>query len=310
MEKISVIVPVYNAEGTIGRCLNSLIYQTYENLEIICINDGSTDESLRILEEYQKNANRIILINKRNQGVSEARNDGLRRATGSYLSFVDSDDWVHKDYFSTLMLVATKFNCDIVQCSFLQAKSELQISDVELELCQVLTISLDREAQLHNWDFKCVVWGKLFKRGCIKNIYFENLLHEDVFFMREVFVENKSLTVHVIEEKLYYYWRVTNAQSKSADLNIRFFQHAQQYFHKFKQRKNIIYLVDAKNCLLNYRFVVSKSKENLAQEFKSLRNSIVHEFVNSDVETIEKLKTCVFFYIPIIYKIFRTIVDK
>lgn len=96
MEKklISIIVPVYNAEKYLQKCLDSILEQTYQNLEIIIVNDGSTDNSGQICQEYEKKDSRIIYIEKENGGVSDTRNTGLDRMTGSYVTFVDSDDWV------------------------------------------------------------------------------------------------------------------------------------------------------------------------------------------------------------------------
>ena len=102
-KKISVIVPVYNTQPFLERCLQSIINNTYKNIEIICINDGSTDRSLNILNVYAAQDNRIILVNQHNRGISAARNAGLNIATGEYISFIDSDDWIHPDYFKLLM---------------------------------------------------------------------------------------------------------------------------------------------------------------------------------------------------------------
>ena len=97
--KISVIIPVYNTAPYLRRCLDSVIQCTYHNLEIICVNDGSKDESLSILEHYQALDNRVRVINQSNSGVSAARHKGLAYATGKYVSFVDSDDWVNPQEF-------------------------------------------------------------------------------------------------------------------------------------------------------------------------------------------------------------------
>ena len=94
MPKISVIIPVYNCAKYLPMCLNSIIYQTYDNLEIICINDGSKDNSGKILEQYKQKDTRIKVITQHNQGQSAARNKGIETATGDYISFIDGDDWV------------------------------------------------------------------------------------------------------------------------------------------------------------------------------------------------------------------------
>lgn len=100
--KISVIVPVFNAEKYLKMCLNSLVSQTLKNIEIICIDDGSTDNSLAILDKFKSKDNRIKIIKQKNYGVSMARNNGISEAQGEYIGFVDADDWVDKDFFEKL----------------------------------------------------------------------------------------------------------------------------------------------------------------------------------------------------------------
>ena len=102
---LSVIIPVYNVEPYLEQCLDSVINQTYKNLEIICINDGSSDNSLKILEKYQKKDSRIKLINQKNKGLSEARNAGLDVAKGEYIAFVDSDDYLELNAYKEAMKV-------------------------------------------------------------------------------------------------------------------------------------------------------------------------------------------------------------
>ena len=118
---ISVIIPVYNVEKYLSRCLNSVITQTYQNIEIILINDGSTDDSLKIAQKFQKNDARIKLYSQKNQGLSGARNAGLKRATGDYITFIDSDDYVARDYVSYLysLLKRNGFTSQLAICSLM-----------------------------------------------------------------------------------------------------------------------------------------------------------------------------------------------
>lgn len=103
MEKVSVIIPIYNAEKRIEKCLDSILNQKYDNIEIICVNDGSTDDTTRILEVYSNNDSRIIVINKENEGVSKARNTGIENATGKYIVFIDADDTIEADMIKRLV---------------------------------------------------------------------------------------------------------------------------------------------------------------------------------------------------------------
>ena len=111
---ISIIIPVYNVSKYLRVCLDSVINQTYKDLEIICINDGSLDNSLDILKEYSNKDNRIIIIDKKNSGVSAARNDGIERSSGEYLFFIDSDDYIDNDFIEVFYNNAKKNDSDLV----------------------------------------------------------------------------------------------------------------------------------------------------------------------------------------------------
>lgn len=115
---ISVMVPVYNVAPYITNCLESLIHQTYTNLEIILVDDGSTDNSLEICQEYAKKDKRIKVIHKENGGLSTARNAGLDVATGDYYSFVDSDDYISTRFYEIMLNVALEHSADIVECDY------------------------------------------------------------------------------------------------------------------------------------------------------------------------------------------------
>ncbi len=116
--KISVVVPVYNSEKYLRQCLDSLTGQTFKDMEIICVNDGSTDDSQEILEEYPH----IIVIHQENLGVSAARNAGMRAACGEYIGFVDSDDWVDSDYFEKLYYAVLENGCDAACASIIRKR--------------------------------------------------------------------------------------------------------------------------------------------------------------------------------------------
>lgn len=113
--KITVIVPMYNTEEYIERCIRSIMEQTYENLEIIIVNDGSTDKSLDICKKLQKDDDRIVIVNQKNKGVGEARNHGIDVATGDFISFVDSDDTMDKNFYKELIATQLVTNADIIE---------------------------------------------------------------------------------------------------------------------------------------------------------------------------------------------------
>ena len=118
MDKVSIIVPVYNNEEFLDKCLKSIINQTYKNLEIILINDGSKDNSLKIMKDYAIKDTRIIIIDKKNEGVSKARNDGIKKATGQYITFVDSDDYIDLTQIEEMYNAIKKNKVDVVRSNY------------------------------------------------------------------------------------------------------------------------------------------------------------------------------------------------
>lgn len=126
---ISVIVPVYKVEKYIDRCVGSLIGQTYKNIEIILIDDGSPDNSGKICDEYAKKDNRIKVIHKKNEGVSRARNEGLKIASGEYIAFVDSDDWIERNMYEEMIACAKEKDVDIVRCEQVLEYADKSVKD-------------------------------------------------------------------------------------------------------------------------------------------------------------------------------------
>ena len=118
MKKISIIVPIYNIEKYLPRCLDSILAQTYKNLEVILVDDGSVDNSGMIADKYARNDQRINVIHQVNKGVSAARNAGLDLATGDYIGFVDGDDYIEKDMYERLLFNAIKYKADISHCGY------------------------------------------------------------------------------------------------------------------------------------------------------------------------------------------------
>lgn len=209
---ISVIIPVYNVEKYLSKCIESIIQQTYINLEIILINDGSTDRSLSICESYKRLDTRIKLINKSNGGLSDARNMGLKHATGEYIYFIDSDDWCEENTIETLYLAISRSNSDICICSYSIDYVNEKYSLIR-EIDNQVFISEDNIRQsIYHLDKKGmlnVVWNKLYKKNIILNnhLLFEidGMPGEDLLFNVEYF---KNITsICFIKDVLYHYIR-------------------------------------------------------------------------------------------------------
>ena len=196
-EKITVIVPVYNVEHYLDKCLDSLVNQTYKNLEIIVINDGSTDNSGIICQEYAQKDNRIVYIEKENGGQSEARNMGLDRMTGSYVTFVDSDDWIELDYVEILYKKITEYQADIAvgnYYSFNETEGMYYFhifgdSYHEKVYDNVSIFENLYESQEMKSFALISVWGKLYKADLVKHLRFDiGKLGEDGYLNQKIYL--------------------------------------------------------------------------------------------------------------------------
>lgn len=196
-EKITVIVPVYNVEHYLNKCLDSLINQTYKNLEIIVINDGSTDNSGKICQEYAQKDNRIIYIEKENGGQSEARNMGLDRMTGSYVTFVDSDDWVEPDYVEVLYNKLIEYQADIAVGNYYSYNEQEGIfyfhifgdSYYEKVYDNVSIFENLYESQEMKSFSLISVWGKLYRVDLVKHLRFDiGKLGEDGYLNQKIYL--------------------------------------------------------------------------------------------------------------------------
>lgn len=207
MVKISVIVPVYNSEKFLEKCLNSLINQEFQDIEFICVNDGSKDRSLEILNTYAKKDKRLKIIDLANSGPSIARNKGLEIAQGEYIGFVDSDDWLDFDFFKKLYTSAKKYDADIAASGIKRHKSCKWKYYIKFKK-EKFTDDTIEKFKLCDVPDKCYVWNKIYKASELKkhNITFEpNTYFEDRCFTAEALIYLKRL---VTVPDIYYHYRV------------------------------------------------------------------------------------------------------
>ena len=159
---ISVIIPIYNSEKYLSECLESIINQTFKDIEIICINDGSKDKSKQIIKQYAEKDKRIILINQKNKGAGPARDKGIEISKGEYISFIDSDDFFH---FRTLEIAYTnikKYNSDVIRFQYYQFKNKKKLKiNEKIESYNIKNFSM-------SMGWCCVVWNRLWKASIIK----------------------------------------------------------------------------------------------------------------------------------------------
>ncbi len=202
---ISVIVPIFNCEKYLEECLKSIQNQTFEDFEVICVNDGSTDNSLSIIQKFQKNDNRFKILNQENQGLTVSRNNGLDIALGQYISFIDGDDCISPDFLSRLLSVQQETKADIVICNFVSAEKSMPFSTLTCKPCVFHNALIDYVKNYNMFAFNA--WNKLFKREVIGKIRFPDLIYEDWLF--NLFVFEQPVHFAYLNEKLYFY-RITN----------------------------------------------------------------------------------------------------
>ena len=201
MDKISIIIPIYNVEKYLARCLDSVINQTYKNLEIICVNDCSPDNSTKILEEYSEKDDRIRILNReKNGGLSAARNSGLEVATGEYIYFLDSDDWIATDFIEKMYLAITDKKQEAVCCTNILTAYDNETSKPFLKR--------DFAEDFVPYFKSCqMAWSWLLKKTFLNKfdvIFPEGLKYEDLYFFNVVI---RSLAqVYAINTTTYYHF--------------------------------------------------------------------------------------------------------
>lgn len=214
MDKISIIIPVYNVEPYIEKCLDSILKQTYKNLEIICINDGSTDGSGRICDVYVQKDERIRVFHKENEGVGSARNIGLEHFTGKYIAFVDPDDWIEPQMYEVLYSLVKSQEVSIGVVNYYKDTidstqamcNQWAISSGVIDSHDILLYAFNRD---HYMGFGAYLWNKLFVADIItangKKLAFNHELEvgEDIVFFANVVL--RGATAKYVNTSLYHY---------------------------------------------------------------------------------------------------------
>lgn len=237
-QMISVIVPVYQVDNFLGRCIESLLCQTYHNLEIILVDDGSCDKCARICDDWAKKDDRIRAIHKKNGGLSDARNAGMPFATGNYISFIDSDDTVSPDYFEVMLHTMQAEKSDIIECGVVKFYEDNQFDVFQDDLSVTSYPTIDGLSGLINENpFHQHVWNKLYKAELVLDVPFPfGKLNEDEFWTYQIFGRAKRVTK--INKTMYYYFQ-RSGSIMGAGFNLRRLDalegkyNRQQYIEKY-----------------------------------------------------------------------------
>ena len=218
---ISVIIPIYNMEQYLARCLDSILANSYQNLEILCIDDGSTDRSLEILHDYERRDSRILVIAKENGGVSSARNAGLDRMTGEFVTFIDPDDLVHPQFFSMLRSAIEHSGAGYAICDYQPVEDQdfpLRFEQLSFRV-EDLT-PLKRPQVFMNHRLRSFIWGRLLSSKLVGKLRFREELSysEDSVFFAEFAKHNASCDAVLVPHKLYDYYQREGSLVKLAKL--------------------------------------------------------------------------------------------
>lgn len=285
--KVSVIVPVYKVEKYIHRCVDSILEQTYRNLEVILVNDGSPDNCGVIVDQYKEKDNRIVVIHKQNGGLSDARNAGMKYATGVYTLFVDSDDWLDIHAIEIMMNIGIARKADIVQSAFYYAYEDYLLFDNRYFSKTDAPIILNNRKLMfelvNNEKVKNFAWGKLYKTSLIKGISFrKGVLFEDVFWAHHVM---KRVDTYVImHEPLFYYMQrndsiVTNYSQRNLDILIGLKERHLFIEKHYPELINESYKMMLKTSLIHYNLLLAnKKKMDTERHKKRIYASIEENF--------------------------------
>lgn len=281
--KVSIVIPVYNTEKFIKKCLDSIVNQSLKEIEIILINDGSTDNTLKYLEIYQQKDSRIKVINQSNQKQGAARNRGMEIATGEYIGFVDSDDWVDLDYFEKLYSAAKKYDSDIALATNVRigngkTKKRLNIREEKFVISLYDKIKISRQAKN-----PCPT-NKIYRRAMLLEnsvIWPEGVYCEDkLFTIQAVYYANGLVTVPDIN---YYYYRNPNST-----VNSKLKQHTKEKkLDKINSQKDVLKFLKGKDAK-----ILDKEFWAVKKEFKFC-NITIYKIVESLCTEKHLLFSCV-----------------
>ena len=262
-DKISVIVPIYNVENYLKKCIHSIVNQTYKNLEIILVDDGSPDNCGQICDDYAKKDTRIKVIHKKNGGLSDARNAGLEVCTGDYISFVDSDDWIEFNTYEIMMKNMNEYNGDIVVSNINYVYKDKVKSKYSEDKIRCFNKEEAMKELIKDGLVQAVVWNKLYKRVFIDNLRFKvGKLNEDEFFTYKICA--KAERIVYIPDALYQYRQREDSimgtySLKRLDSVDAIYERLQFIKNKFPSLYKDEKLTLCNTCIYNYQMILKNN---------------------------------------------------
>lgn len=284
--KVSVIVPVYKVEESIKRCIDSILNQTYQNIELILVDDGSPDNSGKICDQYLKDS-RVQVIHNKNKGVSFARNTGLKMAQGDYITFCDSDDFYSPNHIEKMVYSANKYNADITISGFFQEQNKSFFSSVKSKSSLLNIIDIVKHFTLDN-EFGGYCWNKLFKRSVIIDLAFpEDLdIMEDTYFLCQA-IFNASI-MYYLAEPSYFYCDNQESAVRNVD-NLISGVNTLKYSDSYKRILNDFYFDrKAKNLIEANLFKIAIDFKGLFQKENYNYSKQLMNNINADISKYKK----------------------
>ena len=215
---VSIVIPVYKVEECLSFCLDSLLRQTYDNIEIICVDDGSPDECPVILDQYAERDKRIKVIHQKNGGVASARNRGIDETTGSYIAFVDSDDWVDERYIEILMQGIERYGGNVAACGFTKVDKIGKIT--ELKTGTPVFYRVAQKELLNHWSLRRTIWGKIYRKDLLSGHRFLSTIRlaDDTLFNLDVICHADNVKIYETDLPLYYWYMRENSITHRVNL--------------------------------------------------------------------------------------------
>ncbi|MBD9098412.1 glycosyltransferase family 2 protein [bacterium] len=283
-DKISIIVPVYKVEQYLRKCVDSIIKQTYSNLEIILIDDGSPDDCPIICDEYAMKDNRVVVIHKKNGGLSDARNVGIAKATGKYITFVDSDDYIASDYIEYLYKLILSANGDVsivLPQIFYDNQEQVAISNKK-ESIRIYDSKSALLTMLYQKEFDTSAWGKLYSKKIFEDVVFPvGNIYEDISTIYKTLLKSK-VVVYSNQKKYYYLKRNDSIMGRSfKEKDMDYIYQAESMYNSIKDIDKEIE-VAARCRLINANFSVLKKIYKYDKKNKNLK------LIISNIKSIRK----------------------
>lgn len=273
---VSIIVPIYNVEEYIDECVDSLIRQDYSNIEILLVDDGSTDQSGKIADKFAKNNEKVYSFHKKNGGLSSARNYGLKKAKGKYICFVDSDDYVKKDYVSSMHNNIISNKTMIASCGYCHLKPDGNVCEINFQNIKKKYFGDDAQIYLNIIGyFNVSACNKMFDKSLFNDIEFPiGKKSEDWFIMYKLI--EKSNSIYYDSDSKYIYRQRKGSITKGSRANYDAIEAATQVFNYFRNNENVSKyaaqsLAFAIIGIYNYELCNSINKENLNKLLKMER---------------------------------------